>query len=145
MAIKSMQKLNPLNVPFCVLLDISFQKYIKIIKSKCERWKTKSRKYCKQRRSILELQIHLRLLIVLSVENISLLCFWLVWLYVSLIRTKRWQLPKKKAIPCFIHMVEIVVKFNKRSVFDDWEPWCIQRSCNTMKHHMAKCYHFQPT
>ena len=69
--------------------------------------KIKSRKYCKQRRSIPEIQIHLPFLIVLLVENIPLLCFLLVRLYVSLIRTKRWQLPKRKAIPCFIHMVEM--------------------------------------
>ena len=69
--------------------------------------KINSKKYCKQRRSIPELQIHLPFLIVLLVENIPLLCFLLVRLYVSLIRTKRWQLPKRKAIPCFIHMVEM--------------------------------------
>ena len=60
----------------CKLLDILFQKYIKIIKSICERLKIKSRKYCKQRRPIPELQIHLPFLIVLSVENISPLYFY---------------------------------------------------------------------
>ena len=92
---------------FFVLLDISFQKYTRLSKINVRGEKIKSRKYCEQRWSIPELQIHLPFLIVLSVENISPLCFLLVWLYVSLIKSKRWQLPKKKALPCFIHMVDM--------------------------------------
>ena len=68
---KSMQKLNPLNVPFCVLLDISFQKYIRLSKINVRGEKIKSRKYCEQRWSIPELRIHLPFLIVLAVENIA--------------------------------------------------------------------------
>ena len=68
--------------------------------------KIKSRKYCEQRWSIPELQIHLPFLIVLSVENISLLCFFGMVICI-IVRTKRWQLPKKKALPCFIHMVDM--------------------------------------